>query len=152
MKRMVHVSVFGPTNSGVTTITDVIKKAVEKIGIETKVAWDEYDGPPKNSITDFKIRAILDKTVVVLTESRQRKIERDRHESPNDYLIRVDRTENGKYRIIMSVLGIDLVHEFTGKEDYVKEKARAIAARLANELDADIIDSIPREYDYNQPR
>ncbi len=152
MKRMIHVSVFGPTNSGVTTITDIIKKSIEKIGIETKVAWDDHDGPPKSQVQDFKTRAVIDKTVVVLTESRQRKIERDRHESPGDYVIRVRQTENGKYQIIMSVLGIDLVHEFRDSEDYVKERARAIAARLANELDADVIDSIPREYDYNQPR
>lgn len=150
MKRMIHVSVFGPSNSGVTTITDTIKRAIEKIGVEIKVAWDE--GPPKTSITDFKTKAVMDKTVVVLTESRQRKMERDRHESPTDYVIRVGRTEVGKYRIVMSILGVDFIHEFSDSEDYVKEKARAIAARLANELDADVIDSMPKEYDYNQPR
>lgn len=153
-KRTLYVSIFGPPMTGKTTITQLFKKLLDTLGVETQISWG-LDGPPRTEPQELKMKAIAEKIKVVMTETQQRKVPSDRHESPDDYQVRVYHTGVG-YGVSLSVQGTILRHNFELKKDIeqlvTKERARSVAARLANELGVDVIDEIPNEYDYVQPK
>lgn len=149
-KRTLYVSIFGPPMTGKTTITQLVKKLLDTIGVETQVSWG-LEGPPRTDPADFKLKALAEKIKVIITETQQRRVSSDRHESSEDYQVRVYHLTGIGYGVSVSVQGTILRHDF-GDLPILKERARAVAARLANEIGVDVIDEIPNEYDYVQPR
>lgn len=152
-KRTLYISVFGQPRTGKTTVVFLFKRLLDSLGIETHVSWG-LDGPPREEPQELKFKAIAEKIKVVVTETQQRKGLSERHESPDDYLVRVYHT-GLNYGVSVSVQGTVLTHNFIDRRDEArstKERARSVAVRLAHELGVEVIDEIPNEYDYVQPR
>lgn len=154
-KTIVYISVFGPANSGKTTLMHLIHKAFKTCGIEMQVAWDS-EGPSIIDHTNLKLRDVIEKTKVVLVESLQRKIKGSRHESSEDFQVFVRHTLGknlGFYRVALSMHGVTLKHDFSDQIPTSKERARSIAARLANELGVEVIDELSNDIDpYSQSK
>lgn len=142
-KKTLYVSIFGPPNIGRSSVTQLLEQSLKSNGIETQVSW-EIDGPPTNEskIID-KLKAITSKTKVVITETQTKRIPTHRHESIDDYQVRVYYVVGYGYGVSLTIQGITLKHDFGEKFPVLKERARSVAARLANELGVDVIDEIP---------
>lgn len=145
-KKTLFVSVFGPPNSGKTSVTQLIEQLLKSNGVETQVSWG-IDGPPSNmSKAIDRLKGIAaNKTKVVITETQTRRIPTHRHESPDDYQVRVYYVVGVGYGVSLTIQGTTLKHDFGEKFPVLKERARSVAARIANELGVDVIDEIPTQ-------
>lgn len=146
-KIPLYVSVFGPPGSGKTTAMQLFGKILKTCGIEVQTSWG-LDGPPKSEDPpNLKIRSVAERVKVILVETQKRKYDKDRHESPDDFQVRVQHIPGIGYSVSVSVLGIVLRHDFGDKFPVLKERARATAVRLANELGVEVIDELPTDLD-----
>jgi hypothetical protein len=145
-KIPLYVSVFGIPGSGKTTAMQLFQKILEACGIEVRASWGP-EGSPKTEPSKHKLKAVAEKTIVYLIETQKRKYDKDRHESPDDFQVKVQYTPGIGYSVALSVLGTVLRHDFGDKFPILKERARATAARLANELGVDVIDEVSNDVD-----
>ncbi len=149
-KKTIFVSIFGPPNSGKTTIIQLLKRLLESSKVETQISWNTSE-PPTKDPPDYKLKSVADKIKVVITETQEKRIPVHRHESPDDYQVRVYYISGVGYGVSVTMQGVTLKHDFGEKFPVLKERARSIAARLANELGVNVIDEISNEPDYVQP-
>lgn len=145
-KKTLFVSIFGPRNSGKTTLMRLFRKFLEPYNFDVQTSW-EIDSPPETTgLPDFKLKAIAEKTKIVLVETQQKKLTRQ-NESPDDYEVKVQHVLGIGYIVSVTVAGVTLEHNFGDRTPLLKERARSTAARLANELGVEVVDTIPTEYD-----
>ena len=148
MKSKITISVIGSINSGKTTVTRLIAKALIDADIETNVTWG-IDGPPKPpEFQEKQNKAIACKTKVSITEFQAGRVtERD---NPGDVKVTVAQV-SGNYTVTLTMYGLKFPHDF-GAYSYSQEKARAAATRLAMELDVDVIDNTRNDIEWVQPQ
>jgi GTPase SAR1 family protein len=149
MKGTISVTVIGQANSGKSTIMQHIIKALTTADIEVEPIWG-MDGPPMEKTPEFeksRSKAIAAKTKVVLTEFQAGRMKPQ--ESPDDVKVLVNKY-GPDYVLSVVLAGVPLSKNFgTGKIG--QERARALAARFAVELDTEVKDTTPNEFDWRQP-
>lgn len=145
-KKTLFVSFFGPPNSGKTTLLQLFQKFLEPYKFEVQTSWDVGGPPQSTGLPDFKLKAIADKIKIVLMETQQKKSTRQ-SDSPDDYQVKVEHVSGIGYIVSVTVAGVTLQHNFGERHPVLKERARATAARLANDLGVEVIDTIPHEYE-----
>lgn len=150
MKRDVHVAVYGLVGAGKSTIVGIFMDALKDRGIEVTTTSLDDSPPPKARLNQIAI----ENTRVVLTEVRLRRQVTSKFPTTEErppFAVQVHNTEEGGALLKLDVCGVVLEHRWPAHSLAV-EKARMIAARLANELAVDVQDFIPTVIDRVQPR
>jgi hypothetical protein len=151
MKSKIVVTVMGESNTGSTTVMQLISEALKSKGIETQETW-EIGGPPAYASSDrvaFKVEAVAKKTKVSLVEF-QAPYRRKYEDSSESFRLTVDHVIGIGYSTTLTVMGRKLRHDF-GEEPYSQEQARALASRLAAELEIEATDNTKNVHDWVQP-
>lgn len=154
-KRQLYITVVGQTMTGKTGVMKLIAKTLREHNIEVDEAWG-IDGAPRGpEDPDFekkRLNAIANKTKVILAEHQTGRRSTDADlEHVNDLGIQVVYDNDKGYGTRLIIMGMQLDKWF-GTFPVSKDRARGIAARLSAELDIDVQDLIPREYEWVQPQ
>lgn len=145
MKRQVYISVIGKPNTGKTTVMKRIIQALSSADIEVESVWG-VDGPPLSLPEEaerMRLIAVAKKVKVTVTEF-QTAGNRTAADDPNELRIEVAHVGGIGYEATLWIAGNPLRRNF-GDSPAGKERARAVANRLAAELSIEVDDTLPSE-------
>lgn len=154
VKKNLYITIVGQTMTGKTGLMKLFIKTLKDNHIEVVPVWG-IDGEPAGHSDEFeqkRINAIANKTKVIIAEHQSgRRTSGTEIESLDDLSIQVLYDNDKGYGVRLVIMGQQLEKWF-GSFSVSKDRARGIAARLSAELDLDVHDLIPREYEWVQPR
>ncbi len=156
MKKNLYITIVGQSMTGKSRLMKLFRESMKQYDIEVQPIWSQDGEPGQPSTLDDHdkrcLTAIAKKTKVVMTEHQaNRRSGGTEVEHLNDLAVYVVHDVRQGYGVRFMVMGQPLEKWF-GEFPASKERARSIAARLSAELDLDVIDTIPREYDWVQPQ
>lgn len=145
-KSNLYVSVVGKSGAGKSAVTSAIKRLLASHDFEVTTIWGP-DGPINEIVADDRLKTLAKKTAIVLSELQVGRA----HADDSCYEATVVYTAGIGYEAIVRVNGIPLRANF-GDFTHSREKALALASRIAADLGIDMQDKTPRDYQVTQPR
>ena len=151
-KPSIYITVMGRTLSGKTTIMRHLVDNLREHGINVEPNWG-IDGEPRPIPSDIKkkkLEALAGKSKVSISEHQiNRRGSSEEDATPISVEIVRDTTKGIGVRLRIAGHSLE---SWYGDLPMSKPKAQAAAARIATELDVEVLDTIPHDHEWVQPK
>jgi Cdc6-like AAA superfamily ATPase len=150
MRPVLNISVAGRPKTGKTTVMRSIVKHLNANNFDVTSVWDPDDGAPRWAEDGLpgRLLKLSRNTRVTVTEIPSGLGTRG-GEASDEFQVKVSYTQGVGYRVSVMILNEMLVKDYPDLPAS-KERSRALAARMAQELGVDVLEEVPQEYERTQ--